>query len=280
MNCKITTLIENNLDDNNLLISEHGLSLFIEIDGTKILFDTGKTGNFTKNAETLNIDLSALEYAILSHGHYDHSGGFRRLVEKIGNSFKLVIGEEFFKKKYKLIDDTTYKYNGNPFDKEFIKKNNISTKYIKDDIFYINENILLFSNFQRTNDFEIVNNKFHIKNEHNYIIDNFSDEIVLAVKAHKGLIVFVGCSHIGVVNILETIIKRTGMPIYGVIGGTHLVEADNIRLENTIEFFKENDIRILALSHCTGDFAIEEIKREFGSSFIYNNTGNVIEIQG
>ena len=237
MNFKITTLIENNPDDNNLLFSEHGLSLYIEIDEIKILFDTGESGDFIKNAEKLNVDLSNLNYVVLSHGHYDHTGGFRKLVDKIGNSYKLIVGKDFFNNKYKLVEKGNYKYIGNSFDKKYIHQNNIQVKYIEEDIFYITENIMIFSNFKRSNDFEQINKIFQIKQDENYIVDDFSDEIVLVVKHEKGLIVIVGCSHVGIVNILETIIERTGMPIYGIVGGTHLIEADEQRLKNTIELF-------------------------------------------
>lgn len=277
MNVKITTLIENNADDNGILFNEHGLSFYIEIDEVKILFDTGKSGDFIKNASLLKIDLNKLDYIMISHGHYDHSGGFIKLVDNVENAFKIIIGEGFFNKKYKLLEENTYKYLGNSFDEQYINQKNIPIKYIKEHVFYINENIMIFSNFEKSNDFEMLNKKFYLKKDGNYILDHFSDEIVLGIKTKKGLVVILGCSHIGVVNILETIIKRTGMPIYGIIGGTHLIEADEQRLKNTIKFFKEKDIQVLGLSHCTGECAIEEIKQQFGERFLYNNTGNVIE---
>jgi 7,8-dihydropterin-6-yl-methyl-4-(beta-D-ribofuranosyl)aminobenzene 5'-phosphate synthase len=68
------------------------------------------------------------------------------------------------------------------------------------------------------------------------------------------------------------------MNIYGIIGGTHLVEADEQRLKNTIEFLKEKNIQILGMSHCTGEHATEEIRHEFRDKFVYNNTGNIIKI--
>jgi 7,8-dihydropterin-6-yl-methyl-4-(beta-D-ribofuranosyl)aminobenzene 5'-phosphate synthase len=86
-----------------------------------------------------------------------------------------------------------------------------------------------------------------------------------------------GCSHVGIVNILETIIERTGLPIYGIVGGTHLIEADEKRLKNTIEFLSEKDIHIIGVSHCTGLEAAQQIKSKFGKEFVYNNTGNIIE---
>ncbi|MFT5874666.1 MAG: 7,8-dihydropterin-6-yl-methyl-4-(beta-D-ribofuranosyl)aminobenzene 5'-phosphate synthase [Clostridium sp.] len=280
MNLKITTLIENNPSADIRLYNEHGLSLYIEIDGMKILFDTGKSGDFIKNAETLNIDLNKLDYVMISHGHYDHSGGFRKLVEEISNSYKLIVGEEFFKNKYGIIEGgDNYKYLGNSFEKEYIHKNNIAIKYIKQDIYYITENIMVFTNFKRNNNFELPNKRFKIKQDEKYILDDFSDEIVLVLKGKSGLFVVVGCSHVGIVNILETIIERTGLPIYGIIGGTHLVEADEQRLNKTINFLKEKDIKIIGVSHCTGEKAAEEIKRQFGEKFLYNNTGNIIVVQ-
>jgi 7,8-dihydropterin-6-yl-methyl-4-(beta-D-ribofuranosyl)aminobenzene 5'-phosphate synthase len=74
---KITTLIENKNTENPELISEHGLSLFIEKNGKKILFDTGSSGIFTENARKLSIDISAVDLTIISHGHYDHGGGLK-----------------------------------------------------------------------------------------------------------------------------------------------------------------------------------------------------------
>lgn len=201
MSLKITTLIENNSDENNILLSEHGLSLYIEIDEMKILFDTGQSGDFIKNAEKLKIDLNNLDYVILSHGHYDHSGGFTKLVENTKNPFKLIVGNRFFNKKYKLLESDEYKFNGNSFDEKFINRNNISTKYIDQDSFNITEDAILFSNFERNTDFEVLNKKFYIKQNDEYMIDDFSDEIVLTVKTEKGLVVILGCSHVGVVNI-------------------------------------------------------------------------------
>ncbi|AOR24159.1 MBL fold metallo-hydrolase [Clostridium taeniosporum] len=278
MDLRITTLIENNPDKDNLLLSEHGLSLYLEIDKIKVLFDTGKSGDFIKNAEKLKINLNDLDYVILSHGHYDHSGGFKSLVENTNKSFDLIVGNGFFNKKYKLLEEDKYKFNGNSFDEKFIDKNNISIRYVNNDLFKITKDIIFFSNFEKNTDFEMINKKFYIKKDNQYVKDDFLDEIVLAVKHEKGLIVVLGCSHIGVVNILKTIIKRTNMPIYAVIGGSHLIEADELRLNNTIEFFKENNIKLLALSHCTGENAIKKFQYEFGNNFIYNNTGNVIEI--
>lgn len=278
MKFKITTLIENNPSDDELLFHEHGLSLFIECDDLKILFDTGKSGDFIDNAEKLNIDLNNLDYVILSHGHYDHTGGLKKLIKNFNGSFKLVVGEGFYHEKYRRLDNGGYRFIGNEFNKDYLVEKDISLKYIKDDVTNITDSIMIFTNFERTNDFELYSEKLLVKKDDCYEVDKFLDEISLGIKTDKGIFVIVGCSHVGVVNILETISKRTGMPICGVLGGSHLIEANEDRLDKTTEYFKKINIETLAMSHCTGELAIKRLKEEFSNNFIYNNTGKVIVV--
>ena len=102
---KITTLIENHENAEKGLAGEHGLSLLLEIDNKKILFDTGQTGAFVENAGRLSIDLCSLDMTFLSHGHYDHTGGVPALVEKRVSGEDLCRGRVFLGKKYKRLPD-------------------------------------------------------------------------------------------------------------------------------------------------------------------------------
>lgn len=276
MKIQITTLIENNLDLKKELINEHGLSLYIEVDGINILFDTGQTGDFIKNAKLLKKDLNIIDYLIISHGHYDHSGGLKEVMKQLGKYPILVVGAEFFKAKYKMIKEETYKYNGNPFDEKYILDHNFPLRKVEEDIFYIRDTIMVFHHFLKKNDFEKRNEKFYIMERHLISHDEFDDEIVLGINTAKGLIVIVGCSHVGIINILSTILEKTGIPIYAVIGGTHLIEADEIRMEKTMDAFRKMNIKVIAVSHCTGEVGIRRIQHDFSKEFIYNNTGNVI----
>ncbi len=278
MDLRITTLIENNPDDQKKLCFEHGLSLLVEADGKRILFDTGQSGDFIKNAITLNQNLEDLDAVIISHGHYDHSGGFEKFVEEVGKMPQLIVGDEFFKPKYKIISENEYKFNGNSFDEEYISKHAITLKKIKEDIEYLSEHIIIFHHFKRSNDFEKMNSKFFLKEKSAYIPDEFDDEISLGIVTEKGLVVIVGCSHVGVINILNTISERVKIPIYAVIGGTHLIEADERRMHETIAALKKMQIQFVAVSHCTGEEGIRWISQEFKGQYLFNNTGNVIEI--
>lgn len=278
MELEITTLIENQCDDNGRLLFEHGLSLYIEADGKKILFDTGQSGDFLKNVKVLEKDLNTLDYCILSHGHYDHTGGLERFVSEAVNLPKFIVGEEFFSPKYKTIGIKEYKFNGNSFSESFLE--NLPTELIKvsEDMVSLTEHIFVFHHFKKYNDFEQRNPKFFVKTREEYIPDDFMDEIALGILTKKGLVVVVGCSHVGIVNILKTISERTKMPIYAVVGGTHLVNADEVRIRETIEIFQEMEIQKVAVSHCTGEEGILKIQEGMKEQFVYNNTGHILQI--
>lgn len=277
MEIRITTLIENNMDDKNELYNEHGLSLLIEADGKQILFDTGQSGDFIKNAEIMEHNLENLDYVIFSHGHYDHSGGFKKLAEKFKIP-QLIVDKEFFKPKYKIVSENEYKFNGNTIDEEFITQKGIYLNKVDTDMIYLTSHLIVFHHFRKSNDFEKQKNKFFIKENDSYIPDAFNDEIAFGIMTEKGFVVIVGCSHVGLINILNSIAERISIPIYAVIGGTHLIEADKIRIQKTIKELKSMEIQLVAVSHCTGEEGIFDISQEFKEKFIYNNTGNKIVI--
>lgn len=278
MNIKMTTLIENNPDKYGKLCYEHGLSIYIETDEANILFDTGQTGIFLENAKELRKEFDRLDYLIVSHGHYDHSGGVKKSLELMGKDTKMIVSDKFFKPKYKLLPEKMYKFNGNSFTAEDVKKAGIELIELESDMYSITENIMLFHNFSYKNDFEKRNPSFFIKQDEKYVPDYFYDEVVLGIRTDKGMVVVAGCSHVGIINILTEISARTGLPVYMVAGGTHLMAADDERIDKTIEALRKFNIRRMAVSHCTGEKGIERLKAEYGERFIYNNTGNVIKV--
>lgn len=278
MSLTLTTLIENAPSPNPALAYEHGLSLYIDHPDCKILFDTGQSGDFIKNAELLQKDLTALDYVLISHGHLDHSGGVPKLLEsrQLSTSTRFLVGSEFFTPKFYTLEDGTHKFIGNSFNEQDVVNAGVSLTKLEDDTTYLTDNIVVFHHFKQSNDFEPLAEKFLIQEGNQYVVDSFRDEIALGIITEKGLVVIVGCSHIGISNILTDIQARMNMPIYEVVGGTHLVAADEERIALTIEGFKKLGVQKIAVSHCTGDKAIGALKEYFGSGFIRNNTGDVI----
>lgn len=274
---EILTLIENDQGEHLGLQSEHGLSFLIKIDKHQILFDTGQSSKFINNAAILNVDLRKTTQVVLSHGHYDHTGGFRDLVQTIGNSFGLHVKPEIFEPKY-AYNNGSLQFLGNNFDKQFLKDKNIQTNYVKDDIVEIAPGIYVVSNFERLTDFEPVNQRFCRYSGLEYKIDLFEDEVVVVIDHPKGLIVLLGCSHPGLANILNTIVKRFNKKVYAILGGTHLVEANENRMEQTFDLLRKLNPTLLGISHCTGEKAVCRLN-QFQNQFFLNSTGTSLRVE-
>ncbi len=272
---KITTLIENSPGEHKALMHEHGLSFFIETDGLRILFDTGQSGAFLTNAELLNVDLLSLDTVVISHGHYDHSGGFRALTKRT-TQFNLFLGQGFFHEKYGRRGPAC-DYLGNDFDESFVRKQEIEVRFVSEPLLEIAPGVFLFSGFPRIHDDEIINPRFQILQDGKLSQDPFDDEIVLAVDSPQGLVVFLGCSHPGMKNILDAVIKRTGRPIYAVLGGSHLVEAAGTGMEESLRYLEKDSLKIVGLSHCTGQIAMERLS-VCNERYFKNGTGSSLFI--
>ncbi len=252
MKAEITVLIENYPETGSGLKAEHGLSFYIEAGDKTILFDTGETGKFTANAEALGKDLSKVTDVIISHGHSDHSGGFRKLCE-LTTDFTLHTGKGFLDGKY-VFRDNKLKYIGNDFDSAFIAEQGITHREIASGAVEIAPDIFVVSGFERTNDIEKISTEFILEKDFDRI-DTFADEALLVLKQDDGLTVIVGCSHAGIMNIVDYIKTLFDEPVKTIIGGTHLVAGDSSRLDKTVEYFADNGIGNLGLCHCTGDHA-------------------------
>lgn len=273
---KITTLIENEAGHNKELKNEFGLSLFIEDEDISLIFDTGKSGDFIFNAQKLQIPLNNTKHVVLSHSHFDHTGGIRKLVDTFNNKFTLHISKTFFEEKHR-ITGVIHEFLGNNFNEKYILDKGININYIDTDEFKLSKNITLFTNFKSLNNFETPTRYYFRKIYDDYILDSMEDELVLGIDTSKGLLIVCGCSHIGIANIVENIKCRTQKKIYGIIGGLHLSKASDERIEKVLKYFDKCNIEFFGVSHCTGE-KVTKILRESKKNFIYNNTGNTIII--
>jgi len=272
---RITTLVENSMGEHLGLRSEHGLSFCIEDGGTMLLFDTGQSDAIIHNAGQLCLDLSRLGLVVLSHGHYDHSGGLRSLVAN-GCHFKLITGKGFFTEKY-AERNGSHQFLGNNFDKAYLVDSGIPWSALEEPIREIAPGIFVVGNFSRLNADEPINTRFKLLGDGAFVPDPFDDEIMMVLDTPKGLVAILGCSHPGMRNMLETVKKAFSKPIHALIGGTHLVESTPEGLQASLAYLHETIKGPIGVSHCTGKAAMGVLGVSEGRFFI-NSTGTSLFI--
>lgn len=234
---KITILTENTAGGK--FLAEHGLSYLIEIDDQKILFDTGHSDVFLKNAGQLGIDIeNDVKTVVLSHGHWDHGDGLKHLENK-----RLVAHPDAFIRRFRKKDFTPVGLSLSK--KEVERRFNLTEAKVP---VQISENLWFLGEIQRKNNYEAQSTSFvdDLGND-----DFIPDDSALAAIVKKKLMVITGCSHSGICNILERAKMVTGIStIKAVLGGFHLKE-QNEQTRKTIEYFKTNKIELVFPSHCT-----------------------------
>lgn len=271
---KLITIIENELGNNPSLKCEFGFSLFIQDEDISLIFDTGQSGIFTQNIFNLSINVNQIKNIVISHNHFDHGGGLKNYINTFGNNFTLHLNSSFFDKRLSFSELYSRILQAN-FTKKYLDDKNIKINFINEHIHILSKNIVLFTNFEHHNEFEKTNNSyFKIKNK-KIVSDDMNDEVVLGLNTKHGFYLVCGCSHIGIVNIIENIRKWTGKKITGIIGGLHLSKASSEKIEKTIQYLKKENIKNLAVSHCTGDNTLLFLKKE-GFNIIENHTGSII----
>lgn len=249
----ITALMDNKPSEHKALIAEHGLSLFVEYNDHRILFDCGSGANPQYNAHRLGVDLTDLDAVILSHSHYDHAAGLRDLAEKGLGSRELYTGPNFFEPKFAR-NGVRFTNLACGFDRDFLKAHQINHHEVCG-LQEIYPGAWLISGFPRIHDFETIPARFVRKAAEGFVADDFGDEVCMALEIQGGLAVLVGCSHPGILNMMTQVSTLLGKPIRAVFGGTHLVEADGQRIDTTVSRLQEMGLEILGLSHCSGDAA-------------------------
>lgn len=248
-------------------LAEHGLSVYIEYDKHKILFDTGQSDVCCRNAETMGLELNKIDFIVLSHGHYDHCGGLINFFNSDSVNYpKVFVRSSAFAKKYAINSDgSSYRDIGIPWslDRYNILKDNIV--FVRD-VLRITPDITLLGDIPSGTDFEELPKGFFTQDKNSMQPDRMEDEQMMVFDTEKGLIIFLGCSHQGIINCLNYALKLfPGKKINTLVAGMHLENISEKRLGMTIKHMLDFDIRLIFPLHCTGIIAISEIKRQFGS---------------
>ncbi len=256
---KITALTENT--SKTCLRAEHGLSLFIEIQHRKLLFDTGQSSLFAENADALGIDLSQTDLAVLSHGHYDHGGGLKHFLE-INKKAPVYINRRAFEPHY----NGTEKYIG--LDRELLDSGRI---IFTDDEYRIEDGLTLFTCNNRKKLTDLGSFGLNKVDNGNIVPDDFLHEQYLLIEDGGKRVLISGCSHKGIVNIVHWFTPDV------LVGGFHLSKLPTgEQLKKYAEALAEYRT-VYYTCHCTGAEQYGFMK-SFIPKLHYLSTGETITL--
>ena len=261
------TVLSDNRTQNPSLETEHGLSILLETDKYCILLDTGASDVFIRNAEKMGIDLSTVDYVFISHGHSDHAGGLQYLVERNRKAKVLVspdaMSGQFFSKRGNLHSITA----------EWPKIDD-GRLILIDQTCAIAENIHVIAHLPQNHPMPKGNVNLYVQNTAGaYIHDDFQHELALYVNG----LVFTGCAHSG----LENILAACQRPVHTVVGGFHLLDGQETEEELSAlaqRLKAKYPETLFYTSHCTGDKVFATLKTIMGDHLHAFSCGMTITV--
>lgn len=277
MKLRIVTLSENTASRQNLL-AEWGLSILLETGEANVLLDSGATISAVHNADALDIDLKKIDKIVLSHGHQDHSGGLRTLLQRMKKEVEVIAHPDIWQLKYGRSQNEPDRFSGIPFRVEGLESLGARFRITKEPV-RISPNITTTGEVPMVTEFEQIDARLYTKESSGWVPDKLMDDKALVVTTEMGLVIILGCAHRGIINTIYHAQKLTGIKqIHTVVGGCHLYRASKERIEKTISALKEMNVQKLGVSHCTGMPASVMMAHEFGDKFFFNNAGTVTKI--
>jgi 7,8-dihydropterin-6-yl-methyl-4-(beta-D-ribofuranosyl)aminobenzene 5'-phosphate synthase len=266
---KLSVLIDNQPHQPHLKC-EHGLSFLLETNHGTILFDTGQSDKFLTNATEMAIDLQAIDYVVLSHGHYDHTGGLPAFLS-INEKAKVIVHTNAFKERFSR-STTMIKENGIPWramNQLYSERLIIIDKDLK-----LAPGIQILCDIPPQANYKVVNERLVIKKGPTFAPDPFDDELILVADTSTKPLVLCGCAHTGIVSILHTIHDRLQHHHFSFIaGGLHLSGSEKEEIQHVINGLAPFKVDQWLLNHCTGDKALEQFATAYGEKVDYCGSG-------
>jgi len=271
----VTILIENTTAETGLQ-PQHGLSLWLEAGQERILIDTGQDGSFLQNAHSMDIDLASITQVVLTHGHYDHTGGIPALLET-GVTPRITVHPQAWEDRIACPKNAPPRAIGIPWSQELLDARHVIWQPIT-----VARALApgIWSTGSIPNFMGLPASRYFQRKRGDYWrTDRFPDEQSLVLTTAWGLVILTGCCHAGVINTLLTAQLITGIPqIYTVIGGLHLHDWDEQAVVALAENLQAFHLQYLWVNHCTGQRAAEILREEMGAGVSWAGTGTRIEL--
>ncbi len=274
------TFLSDNKTENPMCIAEWGLSILVESQGCKVLFDVGASSVFAQNAKALGVDLKEVDAVAISHGHYDHTEGMEEFC-KCNDTAPIYIHKEALKEAFGTDENGNIeKYNcGIRWSESFIKS--IRERFVlTEGITKINDNMILVGNIPLMKEYPMTE-KFYRKDEierDKLVEDSMDHEQFLVVKEEKGISIISGCSHKGVLSIInyaKNLFPHEKVLVF--IGGMHLYPLSDEERKTVVDSICDVEMEYLFPVHCTGMEAMLMLKEREKERCIIASAGDSYE---